>query len=241
MTARNPLEPLAGADTSTEGSDIRPPGPADAARPMRPVAAGLGTGARVGSGRDLRADRRGQRPVRCRAAVLVTGLVAAMIGRPDPSWAQQVDFDPAPTASCLAAASDTRQAEAPKAVDCAGMAAETCMSATPGGYSTAGMIGCLSQELDWWDAELNRAYGAAMKMARAEDADLGGASGGAVPQATALRSMQRAWIPYRDARCVFERSRWGGGTGGGPAEVSCLLYVTARQALYLRSLVEEVQ
>jgi uncharacterized protein YecT (DUF1311 family) len=63
-------------------------------------------------------------------------------------------------------------------------------------------------------------------------ADLGSA---APSQGDALKNMQRAWIAYRDATCDYERSHWGGGTGGGPATVSCLMYMTAEQALYLEA------
>jgi uncharacterized protein YecT (DUF1311 family) len=57
----------------------------------------------------------------------------------------------------------------------------------------------------------------------------------APPSEPALREMQRAWIPFRDARCGFEMSLWGGGTGGGPAYAECLMIVTAEQALYLET------
>ena len=52
-------------------------------------------------------------------------------------------------------------------------------------------------------------------------------------QAEALRDMQRAWITFRDAACDYERSQWGGGTGGGPATLACLMRMTGEQALLL--------
>ena len=47
--------------------------------------------------------------------------------------------------------------------------------------------------------------------------------------------MQRAWIGWRDATCDYERAQWGGGTGGGPATVACLMRLTGEQALYLET------
>jgi len=48
--------------------------------------------------------------------------------------------------------------------------------------------------------------------------------------------MQRAWIPYRDARCTHEASLWQGGTGASPAYLNCILHETGEQALYLGAL-----
>ena len=45
--------------------------------------------------------------------------------------------------------------------------------------------------------------------------------------------MQRKWIDFRDAACAFEASKWGGGTGGGPAATQCHLTLTAQQYLRL--------
>jgi uncharacterized protein YecT (DUF1311 family) len=45
--------------------------------------------------------------------------------------------------------------------------------------------------------------------------------------------MQRAWIEFRDKACTYEAALWQGGTGQGPAAISCLMEQTARQALSL--------
>ena len=95
------------------------------------------------------------------------------------------------------------------------------------------MGGCLSLELTFWDNLLNANYKQRMSVAKEIDAEMQ-ELGATVPlQAPALRDMQRAWITYRDATCDYARSQWGGGTGGGPATVSCLLDLTGQQALYL--------
>ena len=153
--------------------------------------------------------------------------LAATLAAPAP--AQELAFDPGRITACLDGATTRAAREA-----CIGIAAESCMAETPGGSSTVGMGACLQRELAWWDARLNANYRRAMAEARDFDAGMTDAErGGARPVARALRAMQRAWIPFRDATCAYERSFWTTGTGAGPAELSCLLRMTARQALYL--------
>jgi uncharacterized protein YecT (DUF1311 family) len=53
------------------------------------------------------------------------------------------------------------------------------------------------------------------------------------PLGALLKAMQRAWIAYRDAACRHEQAQWMGGTGGGPARMSCHAHETAQQALRL--------
>lgn len=141
--------------------------------------------------------------------------------------AQQLVFSPDATEACIADSS------APEG--CAGASATACMEDTPGGYTTVGMGGCLELEWLYWDARLNTAYSTLRADLIQLDREMREYGSMAPSQADALRAMQRAWIPFRDARCDYERSQWGGGTGGGPATVSCLLETTARQALYLEA------
>ncbi|MFK7752027.1 MAG: lysozyme inhibitor LprI family protein [Sedimentitalea sp.] len=154
---------------------------------------------------------------------LIAGLVLAA---PNPVAAQDLIYSDQATRSCLGQASDARQQES-----CAGQSARVCMSATPGGQSTAAMSGCLDRELTFWDGLLNSYYQSALSRARQFDQEQ--SQYGAVGQTLedALRAMQRAWIPFRDASCDFARVQWGGGTGGGPATLTCLMEHTARQAL----------
>lgn len=147
-----------------------------------------------------------------------------------PAMAQEMVFSAAATESCLAALDETGD---PKS--CIGSSANACMEATPGGWSTVGMGGCLEQERLYWDARLNAAYKAVRAGAKSVDAEMREIGANAPSQAEALLAMQRAWIAYRDATCDYERSLWGGGTGGGPATVSCHMYLTGEQALYLEA------
>lgn len=118
---------------------------------------------------------------------------------------------------------------------CIGVYADACMEATDGGRSTVGMGGCLEREHWYWDARLNVAYKVVRSAAKATDVEMTEIGSSAPKQADALKMMQRPWITYRDTTCDYERSLWGGGTGGGPAALSCHMTLTAEQALYLEA------
>lgn len=142
---------------------------------------------------------------------------------PLPAMAQDLMFDIAPVEACLQAGGGE---------ECAGLAAAQCIDASPGGYTTVGMGACTDYERAAWDGWLNEVYRALSAKLKAQDAE---AMSFAPKQAEALRDMQRAWIGYRDAKCSYVASQWGGGTGAGPASVTCHLHETARQMIYLQS------
>lgn len=141
-----------------------------------------------------------------------------------PVWAQDPVFSAKATEECLARGTHLET--------CIGASANACMDSVPGGSSTVGMSWCLSEELAYWDTRLNVAYQSQMAIKKKDDKE-NGAYGPS--QADALRDMQRAWIPYRDARCEYVRSQWGGGTGGTPAALECHLTETAVQAVFLET------
>lgn len=145
--------------------------------------------------------------------------------------AQEQVFDASVAEACLESVGVSAQFE-----DCVGQAAEQCMSESEGGDTTVGMSQCLQAEAQWWDTVLNATYGELLAFSKEMDA----ANGAEVPsQETALRDMQRAWIGYRDAKCGFERSQWGRGSGAGPAVAACLMEETAQQARVLKSALPE--
>lgn len=156
-----------------------------------------------------------------RLAAVLTLLAA-------PVLAQDLQYTDRGTQSCL------EQAESYGAkIDCAGASAGQCMEDTPGGHSTVGMGGCLDRELAYWDALLNSHYKVAMAQAKNLDAERPASMKDLPGAAAALREMQRAWIPFRDKACAYEASLWSGGTGQGPAALSCLMQQTAKQTLTL--------
>ena len=157
------------------------------------------------------------------ALLLACALLAGQVGA-------QEGFDPSATETCLAKAASVAEAEA-----CAGAAAEMCMTTMPGGTSTVGMSNCLHYEAQYWEQRLETAYQAVLAGARVWDAQRDD-MGAHVPSRVApLEEMHVAFAALRQARCAYERALWGGGSGGGPAWVSCELKMTARQALYLEA------
>lgn len=153
------------------------------------------------------------------AALMLVGL---------PAFAQDLVFSPDPIAECFQSGG--------AAADCIGTAAQACIDETPGGYSTAGMSGCFWAENEYWDGRLNATYQKVRAQAKEMDVENGVGTLTSLSQADALRDMQRAWIPYRDAKCDYVRSQWGGGTGGGPASAACMMRTTAEQALFLETM-----
>ncbi len=152
-------------------------------------------------------------------------ILVLLICLAPPAAAQDVIFEPGVTESCL----DTGK----PLMTCVGAAADHCMEVSPGGSSTVGMGFCLEQEWLYWDGRLNDAYAVATKLARQTDAEMKDLGATVPSQEEALRAMQRAWIPFRDRKCDYVRSFWGGGTGGGPASIACLMRETARQSEFL--------
>ena len=150
-----------------------------------------------------------------------------------PAQAQELVFSMRATDACLAGAPrGTEEA-------CIGRSAERCMAASEAGGSNLGAGLCYGKELEAWDARLNEWYRQALRKAREADADMAGMSFTPPSQEEALRQMQRAWIPFRDARCEHVASLYQGGTGAGPASAECLMRETASQALYLRDIWRE--
>lgn len=171
--------------------------------------------------------------IRLLAAQLATVLLLVVTS--DPVRAQEPVFDPGATAQCLNAADDFSARR-----DCIGASANACME-TDGGYTTVGIGYCIQREVEFWDARLNAGYGALMAREKADDAEMVEIGASAPKKADALRDMQRAWIPYRDATCAYEYAQWGGGTGGGPAHGACMMQLTGEQALDLEARMEDPQ
>jgi uncharacterized protein YecT (DUF1311 family) len=164
-----------------------------------------------------------------RRALLALAVVAS------PALAQDEPdlppFDATLIDHCLDKASAS---ETPDHAACIGAASGPCME-SPGGYSTVAMSYCLGEELEVWDRKLNDSYRRVLASAKDADAEMAELGSAAEKQEPLLKQMQRDWIAFRDAACAYERSRWGGGTGGGPASVDCSLQLTAQQYLRLRA------
>ncbi|MTD98687.1 DUF1311 domain-containing protein [Paracoccus sp. YIM 132242] len=155
-----------------------------------------------------------------------------------PAFGQEPErppFDGGLIDACLENASgQAKPDETPDYLACVGAASGPCL-ASPEGQSTAAMSWCLGNELDVWDKKLNDSYARVLKAASAADAEMADLGSAAARQEPLLRQMQRDWIAFRDSACSYEGSRWGGGTGAGPAGVECSLHLTAEQYLRLRA------
>jgi uncharacterized protein YecT (DUF1311 family) len=126
------------------------------------------------------------------------------------------DEAPGPAGRLAGAAKDA----ATQAESCIGAVTIPCQQ-EPGGSSTHGMIECNNREWAVWDERLNRSYSAALKGAEAK-------------LATALRETQRAWLQWREKSCRLPAIDNEGGSIVGPLYTGCMLYATARQALWLQ-------
>jgi|GEM_PF-156716 len=160
-------------------------------------------------------------------------VAIALIPGPGAAATPAPAFNAGATEACLAKEPMARATKYSHAVlDCVGLAAQACMK-KPGGETTLGMMECLKAELSYWDGKLNKAFANRVADAKANDAELARMRFAGQRIEPSLRQMQKAWIAYRDAACLYERAQWMGGTGGGPATMDCHMQETARQALKL--------
>lgn len=172
---------------------------------------------------------------------LIPALTALLLAAPGHAQAQGGD-DPTAALQVDAAALDgcvgERIAADADPAGCAGRASRACMD-MPGGDTTVGMSHCIGLELKLWDTRLNGTYQALMADARAADAEMAAMGSAAPAQAPALQQAQRDWMVFRDAACTYEETRWGGGSGGGPAAAHCAMVLTAQQFLRLRAYTDQ--
>lgn len=103
---------------------------------------------------------------------------------------------------------------------CIGAVAHPCQQ-RPDGNTTAGMIECYGREWAVWDERLNRFYKGALKDA-------------APKLAAAMRATQRAWLQWREQKCKLPAVENEGGSIVGPLYNSCMMEMTARQAIWLQ-------
>lgn len=167
------------------------------------------------------------RTLSCRGVTALCALFLLGV----PGNAQDLTFTPDATLSCL---------DADATETCIGRAAQACIE-TPDGYTTVGMGFCYDAERRFWDDRLNAAYQALLHREAALEAEMTEIGATVPPTVAPLREMQRAWIPFRDAACDYERVQWGGGTGQGPATAACLMQETGRQALRLERRLSELE
>lgn len=143
-----------------------------------------------------------------------------------PAVAQQPSYtseDETTLQQCIETVNDINSSDEPTDTasmhDCIGAASGICQQA-PGGASTMGIVACNQREQAWWDQYLNSNY-----------ADL--QSSLEAPVFDSLRTAQRAWLKYRDAKCAFVDALWQDGTIRQVMSSSCLMDATATRAIEL--------
>lgn len=99
----------------------------------------------------------------------------------------------------------------------------------------ADMNQCAYQDWDAADAELNLAYGRAMKLLKEWDAGLPADEQGG---AEALREAQRAWITFRDKACEAEGYAMKGGSAEPLLVYGCMRELTEERTGHLQGMVE---
>lgn len=164
---------------------------------------------------------------------LVVGLGCA-VAMPCAGEDTQSGYDPLILQSCL----DSQDVSGWDR--CVGMAATHCTYG-PLGASTVGLGYCLDQEYQQWDGVLNRLYRELLELDATSDQQMGDAMPQVPRLEPSLRDMQRQWIGFRDAACLYELAHWGGGTGGGPALTRCMMEMTADRAIGLKTRVAEYE
>jgi len=142
---------------------------------------------------------------------------------------------PVATESCLAAADGDDAARRA----CIGRAASACMQ-TEAGQTTAGMVACLASERDWWEARRGAALAGVLDAMTRSDAELAGLGSALPPRAPLGTAAEAAWTAWKAAECAFEAAQWDGGTGAGPAALSCDLQLTGERALWHEATLEEL-
>jgi uncharacterized protein YecT (DUF1311 family) len=146
--------------------------------------------------------------------------------------------DEATVNACLKASSDAPE-------PCIGTLYKTCTEA-PGGSSTAGMGQCAAREIAVWDAMLNRAYQSLLAGplgtvdAKPENRPPETRRASVVKGAELIRDMQRNWLSFRARKCDVEAMQYEGGSASRVVYGDCTMRETARQALWLRGLVEDL-
>jgi len=161
-------------------------------------------------------------------------LVAACLALAAAPALAQPAADPAEVAALEACAAehlphDLAAAEAA----CIGLTSGACTKEGEG-WTTLGMIDCLSAEARAWDVLLNDDWPKLMRAARALDA-ANAVQGMDLPSyAEEQRAAQRKWLAWRDAECAALRAAWGTGSHGRVVAAECWLRLTARRTLGLR-------
>lgn len=119
------------------------------------------------------------------------------------------------------------ESELKQMAECIGLIADPCPEAP--GANTATIVACHMREQKIWDGYLNQWYGEAEKHLAADAA-----------AATALKDAERAFISFRDAKCLYWEKRYEGGTFASVATGDCMRVETGRRAIEMRAIADDL-
>ena len=153
-------------------------------------------------------------------------FLAGLIAVATPLWAENPTVDTKDIDDCMATNTDQHV--------CIGLASATCIESAGGSGAVYGA--CYGLELEFWDGLLNRTYRDLVAEVQTFD-EAANETGSPPPIAEdELRSMQRAWISYRDSRCSLVGLSYNGGTGAASGGTECKMQATAEQTFVLRDM-----
>ena len=102
-------------------------------------------------------------------------------------------------------------------------------------FTQSELNACVYAGYEAADAQLNKAWKAAVALMADIDAELPKKEQGAVSQ---LRAGQRAWITFRDATCEAEAYQMHGGSAEPMQRYGCMTRLTAQRSEDLTAMVE---
>lgn len=155
-----------------------------------------------------------------------------------PAAAQQVDFSPEATETCIA---DQRLPGATADALCIGESAKACYgrSARPADIAT-----CLGLEAGYWQRRVDAAFARMMELAEVADAEFAERAQVAnIPfqLTTDLEQMQAQWEDWREIRCAVEAMMRRGTPHTQTAAASCTMRRMGEQALFLERAVKYME
>ncbi len=157
-------------------------------------------------------------------AVVLSGLLAAPLGA-------MADTPEESQNACFEASSMMGQM-----LPCVSDAVRVCLEDIPGydqkGVRPEQMLGCVAPVAAWWERKADAEYERVLGVALVQDGEAGGATP-VTSRVARLKTLQAAWLAYRDARCAVDMVGTGPGAESPLAAVSCLMNESAEHAVYL--------
>jgi uncharacterized protein YecT (DUF1311 family) len=161
------------------------------------------------------------RPLAITFTLLLLPATSALAQSDEPTAAERKTI-----ADCLDKSSSSDELKPMSS--CIGLIGDRC--ADEPGANTMTIVSCQIREQKIWDDYLNDWYGQALTRLKDEP-----------DAAAALKSAQRAWIQFRDAKCDYWEKRYEGGTFASVAAGNCMRVTTGQRAIELRVILDDLE